>query len=66
MKNHAADPEIGLLKKLISKLYGRATAMPQAQELNCSQPKKVLVSDPGNKVSPKSGLPTQNNIDSGI
>ena len=29
-KNHAADPEIGFLTKLISKPYGRATAMPLA------------------------------------
>ena len=29
-KNHAADPEIGLLAKSISKSYGRATAMPPA------------------------------------
>ena len=32
-KNHAADPEIEFLKKLISKPYGRATAMPTAWEL---------------------------------
>ena len=32
-KNHAADPEIGFLKKSISKLYSRATAMPPAWEL---------------------------------
>ena len=31
-KNHAADQEIGLLKKSISKPYGRATAMPPAWE----------------------------------
>ena len=29
-KNHVADPEIGFLTKSISKLYGRATAMPIA------------------------------------
>ena len=33
-KNHAADPEIGLLKKWISKPNGYATAMPTACELN--------------------------------
>ena len=33
-KNHAADPEIGLLTKSISKPYGRATAMPTAWELS--------------------------------
>ena len=32
-KNHAADPEIGFLTKSISKLHGRATAMPTAWEL---------------------------------
>ena len=32
-KNHAADPEIGFLTKLISKPYGRATAMPTAWKL---------------------------------
>ena len=32
-KNHAADPEKGLLTKSISKSYGRATAMPTAWEL---------------------------------
>ena len=32
-KNHAADPEIGFLTKLISKPYGRATGMPTAWEL---------------------------------
>ena len=32
-KNHAADPEIGFLTKLISKSYGRATALPPAWEL---------------------------------
>ena len=32
-KNHAADPEIGLLTKSISKPYGHATAMPTAWEL---------------------------------
>ena len=32
-KNHVADPEIGFLKKSISKPYGRATAMPLAWEL---------------------------------
>ena len=31
-KNLAADPEIGLLTKSISKTYGRATAMPPAWE----------------------------------
>ena len=31
-KNHAADPEKEFLTKLISKLYDRATAMPQAWE----------------------------------
>ena len=30
MKNHAADPEIGLLTKSISELYDHATAMPTA------------------------------------
>ena len=34
-KNHAADPEIGFLKKTISKPYGRATAMPTAWEISC-------------------------------
>ena len=29
-KNHAADPEIGLLTKSISKPFGCATAMPSA------------------------------------
>ena len=33
-KNHAADSEIGFLKKSISKPYGRATPMPPAWELN--------------------------------
>ena len=33
-KNHAADTEIGFLKKSISKPYGRATAMPPAWDLN--------------------------------
>ena len=33
-KNHAADPEIGFLKKSISKPYGRAMAMPPAWELS--------------------------------
>ena len=33
-KIHAADPEIGFLTKLISKLFGRATAMPTAWELS--------------------------------
>ena len=32
-KKHAADPEIGLLTKSISKPYDRATAMPPAWEL---------------------------------
>ena len=32
-KNHAADPEIGLLAKLISKSNGCATAMPTTWEL---------------------------------
>ena len=32
-KNHAADPEIGILTKSISKAYGRATAKPTAWEL---------------------------------
>ena len=32
-KNQAADPEIGFLKKSISKPCGRATAMPTAWEL---------------------------------
>ena len=32
-KNHAADPEKGFLTKSISKLNGRATAMPTAWEL---------------------------------
>ena len=32
-KNYAADPEIGFLKKSISKPNGRATAMPTAWEL---------------------------------
>ena len=32
-KNLAADPEIGFLTKLISKPYGRATALPPASEL---------------------------------
>ena len=31
---HAADPEIGFLTKLISKLFGRATAMPTAWKLS--------------------------------
>ena len=33
-KNHEVDPEIGFLKKSISKPYGRATAMPPASELS--------------------------------
>ena len=33
-KNHAADSEIGFLKKSITKPYGRATAMPPAWESN--------------------------------
>ena len=33
MKNHAADPEIGLLTKSISKPNGCATAMPTALKL---------------------------------
>ena len=33
-KNHAADPEIGILIKSILKPYSRATAMPQAWDLN--------------------------------
>ena len=33
MKNHAADPETGLLTNSILKSYGRATAMPTALEL---------------------------------
>ena len=32
-KNHAADPEIGLITKSISKPNGFATAMPTAWEL---------------------------------
>ena len=32
-KNHEADPGIGFLIKLISKPFGRATAMPPAWEL---------------------------------
>ena len=32
-KNHAADPEKGFFTKSISKLLGRATAMPPAWEL---------------------------------
>ena len=32
-KNHAADPEIGLLTKSISKPFGCATAMPSAWKL---------------------------------
>ena len=32
-KNHAADPVIGFLTKSISKLYGRATAVPPVSEL---------------------------------
>ena len=32
-KNHVSDPEKGFLTKLISKPYGRATAMPTAGEL---------------------------------
>ena len=31
-KNHAADTEIGFLKKSISKPFGRATAMSTALE----------------------------------
>ena len=31
-KKHAADPEIGLLTKSISKPYGRATVIPTAWE----------------------------------
>ena len=34
MQNDAADPEIGFLKKSISKPYGHATAMPTAWELS--------------------------------
>ena len=34
MKNQAADPEIGLPTKSISKPYGRAMAMPPAWELS--------------------------------
>ena len=34
MKSHAAYPEIGFLKKSISKPNGRATAMPTAWEFN--------------------------------
>ena len=33
-RNQAADPEIGFLRKSISKPYGRETAMPPALELN--------------------------------
>ena len=33
-KNHAADLEIGYLTKLIFKPYSRATAIPQAWDLN--------------------------------
>ena len=33
-KNHAADPKRGFLTKSISKLNGRATAMPTAWELS--------------------------------
>ena len=36
-KNHAADPEIGFLKKSISKPYGRTTAMPTVWELNAAK-----------------------------
>ena len=32
-KNHAADPEIGIFTKSISKPYCRATAMPPALDL---------------------------------
>ena len=32
-KNHAADPKIRLLRKSISKPYGRVTAIPTAWEL---------------------------------
>ena len=32
-KNYAADPDIGLLTKSISKPYGRATAIPIVWEL---------------------------------
>ena len=32
-KNDAADQEIGFLTKLLSKSYGRATAIPSAWEL---------------------------------
>ena len=38
MKNHAADPEIGFLTKLISKPNGCTTAMPTAWVLNGANP----------------------------
>ena len=37
-KNHAADPEIEFLTKLISKPNGSATAMPTALELKKIEP----------------------------
>ena len=36
-KNHAADSEIGFLKKSNSKPYGPATAMPTALELKLTK-----------------------------
>ena len=40
-KNYAADPEIGFLKKSISRPYGRATAMPTAWELSTLCPESL-------------------------
>ena len=33
-KNHTAGPDVGFLRKSISKPYARATAMPLAWELS--------------------------------
>ena len=44
-KNHAADPEIGLLTKLITKRNGCATAMPTAWEL------KMIFNSRGSKMA---------------
>ena len=42
IKKHAADLEIGFLKKSISKPYGHATAMPTAWNLSLPMTGRAL------------------------
>ena len=47
-KNHAADLEIEFLTKMISKPYGRATAMPPAWKLKSPFFESELAHEIGN------------------